>query len=289
MNKMPLLENMFNIILAILFFLCFFSLLAFYSATHPPKIVSSVTPKNFGLNYEVVTFTTEDNVFLHGWFIPAKNPHAKTIILLHGYGGDKGDILLSRVFLHQDYNLLLFDFRYFGENVGSYSTVGVNEIKDIRAALNYLHSRGINEVGVWGLSMGGAVALMAATTMKEIKAIVAESSYARLDMMADIYFRIPLLRYPLGKLMRLWGYIFLGYDAKDISPMEAAAQLTIPILLIHSKSDTQIPYEHMELLQKSLKNNSSAEFLIYEEMPHGGIDAATEKRINEFFAKSIEN
>ena len=34
------------------------------------------------------------------------------MILLHGYPADKGNILPVLAFLHADFNLLLFDFRY---------------------------------------------------------------------------------------------------------------------------------------------------------------------------------
>src|SRR3990167_11069470 len=178
------------------------SLLGFYLAIRPFRITSSITPKEMGLAYEKVSFRTEDNVLLHGWFIPAKKTPAKTLILLHGYPADKGNILPVMAFLHAKYNLLLFDFRYFGESEGWYSTAGKNEVLDLRAAIQYLGTKGIHEVGVWGFSLGGAVAIMTAPHSPEIKAIVAESSYARLDWMAQEYYRLPLLRYPLASLTR---------------------------------------------------------------------------------------
>lgn len=49
--------------------------------------------------------------------------------------------------------------------------------------------RGIDEVSMCRFSMGGAVALMTAPRMPEIKAIVSESSYARLDLMAHEMYR----------------------------------------------------------------------------------------------------
>lgn len=84
-----------------------------------------------------------------------------------------------------------------------------NEILDLLAAIHYLQSRHIHEVGVWGFSLGGAAALMTAPLAP------AESSYARLDWMAYDFYRIPFLKYPLGELTRLWGLLFLHYDIKD--------------------------------------------------------------------------
>lgn len=271
----------------ILIFFLLLSLWGFYFAIRPLRIITLVTPKQFDLNYDTVTFRTKDHVLIKGWFIPNKNPRAKTIILLHGYPADKGDLLASRLFLHQDYHLLLIDFRYLGESEGSYSTAGFKEVKDLKAAIKWLHSRGIHELGIWGISMGAAVALMAAPSSKEIKAVVAESSYARLDMMAAQYFTIPLLRYPLGQLMRLWGWLFLGYDAKKVSPMDAAAQLTIPVLLIHSQTDALIPFSQAKLIQAALRNNPHAEFLFFADEPHGGLPPDYQSKIKAFFARSL--
>lgn len=271
----------------VLFLFFAMSLWGFYTAIYPLKINSSITPAAYNLEYETVQFRTPDNIILQGWFIPAKKPNAKTIILLHGYGADKGNILPSRLFLNSDYNLFFFDFRYFGESGGDYSTAGADEIKDLRAAIDYLKSRGINEVGVWGLSMGGAVALMSAVQMKEIKAVVAESSYARLDLVADNYYQIPIIRYPLGWLMRMWGYLILGYDAKTVSPMDAVSKLTIPILLFHSRNDALIPISHAVLLQSVLRANPNAEVIIIEKVPHGGLDKDYQIKVREFFGKSL--
>jgi len=281
------LKNTFYIVLLLLFFFMLVSLWGFFSAIYPVKLISAYTPKHFGVAYEEVSFRTEDNVLLRGWFILSPHPQAKTIILLHGYGADKGNILPSRLFLYPEYNLLFFDFRYFGESKGDYSTAGLDEVKDLRAAIQYLHSRGIHEVGVWGISMGGAVALMAAVQMQEIKAVIAESSYARLDLVANQYYQIPLLRYPIGMLMRFWAYVILGQDAKSVSPMDDAAQLTIPVLLIHSRNDYLIPFKHAELLQEALKNNPHAEFLHFETSPHGGREEGYETRIKQFLKKSL--
>lgn len=265
------------------------SLLGFYLAIRPFRIISSNTPKDFNIRYETVSFYTRDGVQLQGWFIPCPNPKAKTIILLHGYPADKGDILPSRLFLHEDYHLLFFDFRYFGKSGGHYSTLGKNEVLDLQGAIEYLHSRGIHEVGVWGFSLGGAVALMTAPSAPEIKAIVAESSYARLDWLANEYYRIPLLSYALGELTRLWGIVFLQYDLKKVSPIIAAENLKIPVLLIHSKQDNVIPFRHALALEKALKHDPQLEVIFTDNQLHGEPIKNYQAVISDFFDRSLNH
>ncbi|MDP3640099.1 MAG: alpha/beta fold hydrolase [Nanoarchaeota archaeon] len=280
-------KMLWKILLVLVFFLLFTSFWGFYISVKPPKIISEITPKDLGLDYEQVTFTTADTIKIAGWWIPAKMAEAKTIILLHGYPADKGDILPGLAFLHKKYNLLLFDFRYLGQSEGRYSTAGAKETDDLHAAINFLKSRGVSEAGVWGFSMGGAVALMTAAKAPEIKAIVSESSYARLDLMAPALYQIPLLKYPLAKLTLLWAKLFLGINASDVSPMESATKLSIPILLIHSTNDEVISFRHAELLQEKLKNNLKTEFWFEENLIHGQFGGEYQKRIEDFFERNL--
>lgn len=252
-------------------------------ATHPAKITSKINPATYGLRYETIQFMTSDNVLIKGWFIPNNNPTAKTIILLHGYPADKSDILPLLIFLSKQYNLLLFDFRYLGESQGSYSTIGVKEILDLRAALKYLNTRGINEVGVWGFSMGAAVALLTAPNSPEIKAIVADAPYARLDWMANDYFAIPGVNYIVGNLLRFWAWLFLEIDIKNVRPVNAVQKIKVPLLFIYHKRDQVIRYEHMLLIQEAIRNHPRAKIVILDQSHHGEVSANYQNLINDFF------
>ncbi|MGH7848424.1 MAG: alpha/beta hydrolase [Candidatus Binatia bacterium] len=277
-----------SLLFLVVFFFFFASLWGFYNAVRPFKIVSSITPKDLGLDYEEVSFVSSDKVTLHGWFIRHKqSQEAKTIIALHGYPADKGNILPVVGFLTEKYNLLLFDFRYLGASGGRYSTVGAEETRDLRSAIEFLKSRGIREIGVWGFSMGAAVALMAAPQLAEVKAVVSDSSYARLDFLAPVLFRLPFLKYPLAWLTQLWARLFLGVDLEKVSPMESAKNLHIPVLIIHSKDDLLIPFQHAALLQEALRNNGKARFWFHEDLFHGQLSPDYQRRVADFFATTL--
>ncbi len=282
----------YKIFLAVVSFSLFTSLWGFYSSIKPPKITSKITPSDLGLKYEEVSFTTTDNIKIAGWLIPSfaeatDGKPASTIILLHGYPADKGDILPLMSFLHKKYNLLLFDFRYLGKSEGKYTTAGAKEVEDLLAAIRFLESRGIKEVGVWGFSMGGAVALMTASKAPEIKVIVSESSYASLNLMTTELYRIPILKYPLAYLTGIWTKIILGIDLKKVSPTAGVKDLNIPILLVHSKNDEVIPFLNALLIQEALKDNLRAEFWFQENLVHGQLGNEYQKRIEDFFEKYL--
>jgi dipeptidyl aminopeptidase/acylaminoacyl peptidase len=274
-------------VLFVFLFFILLSLIGFVTSIKPQKFISKTTPEDLGMEYEDVLFSTKDGVKLRGWFIPNLNEHSKTIILLHGYPADKGDILPVMSFLGKKFNLFLFDFRYLGESGGSISTAGAKETGDLLAAIGYLKSRDIKEVGIWGFSMGGAVALMTAGDAPEIKAVISESSYARLDLMARELYRIPILKYPLAYLTGFWSKIFLGVHPKNVSPAESVKKLDIPILIVHSKDDQVVPFDHALLLREALKENQRAEFWFDESLRHGQLGSEYQKRIIEFFDENL--
>ena len=276
-----------RIVLIVSAILIILSLWGFYISIRPPKILSSITPRDLNMAYEKVSFKTADGLILRGWYIPSVKTTVKTLILLHGYPADKGNILPALAFLHEDFNLLLFDFRYLGESAGSYSTAGAREVEDLLAAIQFLKGRSITELGVWGFSMGGAVALMTIAKAPEIRAVVSESSYANLNDMALELFKIPLLNYPMAYLVRLWAKLFLGIDLRDVSPAERVRHTAIPILLTHSSGDEVIPFSHGQELRQALAKNPNAEFWFKDRAIHGQLDLDYRQRVRDFFLKHM--
>jgi dipeptidyl aminopeptidase/acylaminoacyl peptidase len=279
--------TLFRIVLIAFSFLVIVSLWGFYSSIRPPRIISRLTPGNLKIAYDAVSFTTADGLTLRGWYIPAAQRTEKTVILLHGYPADKGNILPALAFLHEDFNLFLFDFRYLGESEGSYSTAGAKEVEDLLAAVRFLKNRGITEVGVWGFSMGGAVALMAIEKAPEIRAVIAESSYASLAQMAFQLLPIPLLNYPVAYLVGFWAKLFLGIDLGKVSPLESVRNAKVPILLIHSSADAVIPFSHARQLQEAMAHHPGAEFWFNEGFAHGQLHSDYETRVENFFNKNL--
>ncbi|HEY7316940.1 MAG TPA: alpha/beta fold hydrolase [Candidatus Binatia bacterium] len=276
-----------RIVLIVIAALVILSLWGFYISIRPPKLVSAITPRDLMMTYEDVSFKTSDGLSLSGWYIPSAKKIEKTLILLHGYPADKGNILPALAFLHNDFNLLLFDFRYLGKSEGSYSTAGAKEVEDLLAAVQFLKNRQVNEVGVWGFSMGGAVGLMAIEKAPEIRAVVSESSYSSLAAMTFELMKIPLLNYPIAYLIGFWAKLFLGIDVRDASPADRIRNTSIPILLIHSSADAVIPFSHAKLLQQALAKNPNAEFWFHDDFAHGQLATDYRTRIKDFFLKHM--
>ncbi len=273
-------------------FLVLFSLYGFWVATHPPRYITNLTPKDFGWEFEEITLRTTDGLKLAAWFVPAQNQSDKVIIMLHGYPADKANLLPWSKFLHEEFNLFFLDFRYFGNSEGSMTTIGYKEQQDLKAAIDYLEDKGFSKIGAMGFSLGGAVGILTASRDDRLKAIVSDSAFANIDLMAHEFYKpLFVLKYPLTFLTKLWAQIFLGINPDEIAPEKKAAGLTVPVLLIHSKKDQTISFENALRIQKALKNNPKAEFLFLEEGVHGGLSANLqleyEKRVIEFFKENL--
>lgn len=278
---------MLNLFLGLCLFLLIFSLFGLLVSIRPPRIHSPYQPHQFVSSYEDITLTTSDGLALKGWFIPQEKSD-KAVIALHGYPADKSNILPGLLFLHKDFNLLFLDFRYFGSSEGSITTAGARETKDLAAALEFLRARGFKKIGVWGFSLGGSVALMSIAHSSAIKAIVAESAYAELSLMArETYRHLLFLKYPLGFLTGIWAKLLLGVDIDKASPVKGVRNSRSPILIIHSTTDQVIPFSHALRLKEALADNPKAEFWFREGLSHGQLGTEYEDRVRLFFQENL--
>ena len=151
------------------------------AATNVPRPPIGATPIDRGLAYESVTMTTSDGVRLVGWYLPSTNGAA--VVLLHGAGSTRSDVLDEAVVLHRHgFGVLMVDARGHGESGGRAMDFGWNGDADIAAATGFLASRpdvDPRRIGVVGLSMGGEEALGASGSNALIRAVVAEGATAR--------------------------------------------------------------------------------------------------------------
>lgn len=259
-----------------------FSALSFWLAVRPPRIAIPLTPGDYRLAAEEITVRTDDGLRLAGWLIP--RPGAPAVILLHGYPAEKGDMVPLAAALAPHLTTLLLDLRYFGRSEGGATTLGHRERRDLERAIDLLATRGHPVVGVFGFSLGGAIALTTAAQDPRIRAVAAYAPFADLRALGhDLYRWMGPLRRPFVGLMLVWARLTFGRDITEPSPARAAAALAIPVLLVHSRGDEQIPFHHAERLRAALAANPRAEFEFMATGRHGELPAGFGERLARFF------
>lgn len=188
---------------------------------------------------EDVTFTTDDGVTLHGWFVPAEStPARSTVIVFNGNAGHRGmRAPLASALARQGVATLLFDYRGYGDNSGSPSEDGLT--KDARAARGYLTTRSDVDTGrvvYFGESLGAAVALRLATETPPL-ALVLRSPFTSLTDVGRFHY--PFL--PVRWLLR-----------DRYASLERAGSVTCPTLVIAGDRDGIIPVEQSRRLYAAL-------------------------------------
>jgi fermentation-respiration switch protein FrsA (DUF1100 family) len=206
-----------------------------------PDSVRYETPDVLGLRYENVQFASADGTRLSGWFLPAENrsspKEAKgTVVHFHGNAQNMSAHWRFVAWLpKQGYNVLVFDYRGYGQSEGKPEPKGVFE--DSNAALNYVRARSDidpERLFVFGQSLGGtnAIAVVGAGNRAGVKAAAIESTFYSYSSIAND---------------KLRGAGLLVSDEYAASKYVAAVS-PIPLLFIHGTADQVIPFAHSRRL-----------------------------------------
>ncbi len=198
-----------------------------------PSAIVDITPDKINLQYEEVNLTTSDNVTINGWYIPTEETQ-NTILVAHGNGGNISDMMETiRQFHSMGLNIFIFDYRGYGQSTGHPDEAGT--YIDAETAWKYLVTKrqiDENKIILFGVSLGGAIAIELAHNHKPLGLIV-ESSFTSLpDIAAKLYPFLPV------RLISRYDY----NSAKKIG------NVNTPVLVIHSSNDEMVPFSHGQKL-----------------------------------------
>jgi len=203
------------------------------------------TPEELDLDFEDVTFTSEDGLSLNGWYVPAEDSRF-TVLFCHGNGGNIMHRLDTINVLHNlGLSCFIFDYRGYGNSAGKPTEEGT--YLDVRAAYDWLienKKARREEIIFFGRSLGGSIVSQLATKV-EPRAVVLESSFTSY---VDI-----------GK--RFYPYMPVRWSARfSYRTIDYIKQIHCPILLIHSRGDEVIPFEFgLELYEAANEPKEFAE------------------------------
>lgn len=206
---------------------------------------------------------TIDNVTIQGELLAAGND--KVIIYCHrllrdGWGDEFER--MAEVF-SQGYDLIAISFRGHGSSYGS-SSVGGQEILDLRAAVSYAKNSGYRKVAVVGAGMGGTIGVRAALIFGNIDALVviSPSGFApdiapfSIGILSDIALGSAFGRIPLQIVTN----IRLGERYSSGFPVDILPFLEhVPTLIIHSSDDR---YVSMEKLEHALEERFASDDIV---------------------------
>ena len=199
---------------------------------------------------ESVTIPSRDPaISVSGWFIAADDPGAPVVLVVHGHTSCKRDrtVLLPAGMLYRGgFSVLLIDLRDHGDSSredGRYAG-GTDEYRDVLGAWDWLQEeRGFDarRIGLVGISLGAATALIAAGETPALAATWADSSYA--DIRVAIRAELALNGYPtfLEQGGLLMARLFTGDNLAARSPLESVRRLgSRPLAIVHGEADGRL-------------------------------------------------
>jgi fermentation-respiration switch protein FrsA (DUF1100 family) len=207
------------------------------NALHPPRLIPpGNTLREENISYQYVDLITDDGIRLAAWYTPPRK--GAVILLAHGYGDNRPE-WIHALLAKKGYGVLSWDARAHGESDGEISTIGYLEALDVKAALEYaLAQPGVEHVGAWGGSMGGATLIRAAADFPEIEALFVDSSFATLDEEVNYLVPVPILN-PLTKFL---AYTETGINVNSVNPLHDISLISPrPVYIVHGTGDTVAP------------------------------------------------
>jgi dipeptidyl aminopeptidase/acylaminoacyl peptidase len=259
------------------------------------KRTTLLEPKDAGLPQEHLLIRTRDGLKLDAWFVPRRQQARGTILYLHGVGDCKIDgVALARLLFNHGFNVLLYDSRRHGESEGSYCTYGYYEKHDVSTVIDMLTARRDvhrGKVGIFGTSMGAAVAIQAAAIDPRICAVVAEASFTDLRTISVDYQRriVKLPWHFLRNVAMSRSQEIANFKARDVSPIEDVRKLKTPLLFIHGTEDKFIKVEYSKLLFEAAAEPK--ELLLIEGANHNDLwqvgGMVYERKVVDFFERHL--
>jgi len=168
-------------------------------------------------------------------------------------------VALGEALEQRDVPMLRFDFAGCGDSEGElFAMTCSGRVKDVDAAVAFLAAQGVERFGLFGSSVGGTVALLAAARDERIVGVATLAAVAHIESTTELQ----------PSLVRDWeekGYIEtasgrLGRafydDARAHDVVAAVRILHAPLLVLHGEDDPTVPVSDAHDIASAARNAS---------------------------------
>nr|WP_320049724.1 alpha/beta fold hydrolase [uncultured Desulfuromonas sp.] len=206
------------------------------------------------LDAEFIELKTTDGEVLSALYRPGRN--GATIILCHGYKMDCSEMIPIAAMLERyGYGVLLPDLRSHGSSSGELISFGFHEWHDIEAAVEFIVRQHPGEnLGLFGNSMGGALALCYAARDPRIKAVIAQSPFASIAHTINLSVKrfTGLPPYPFATLINFFAQRQLKFNSAAVAPLHCIGDISPrAIFLMMGGQDQVVPAQGIFALEQA--------------------------------------
>lgn len=214
-----------------------------------PQRIQFATPDILGVIYEDVLLETDGGIKLHGWKLLAKTKAHGTVLFFHGNGENISSHFANVHWLtDHGYDVYLFDYRGYGKSQGIAQLDAVVDDLDFMISYSVKQLSQAENLIVIGHSLGGSLAIHAVANteyknrIKTLITVEAFSDYHEVtqDVLSTSWLTW-LFQWPLSFTVD-----------NSYRPLNSIAKIApIPLMIMHSKQDEIIPFEHAESLYEA--------------------------------------
>ncbi|HZZ41964.1 MAG TPA: alpha/beta fold hydrolase [Tepidisphaeraceae bacterium] len=235
-------------------------------------LLKRLSPADLDMPYEPLSFPIRDQqtgspLTIASWWIP--NPNApnspRTALLIHGYADAKvGSIAWAPLFHTLGYHVLAIDLRAHGDSTGLNVTAGFWDRHDLSQVIDQLrHQRPhqTQELILFGISLGAAVAIATAELRDDLTAVIVESPFA--DYPTAILSHANLMGMPGPSFVRRaisHAQRLSQSDFQSVTPARLIPLIHCPILVISAGNDPLVGTSLPELQSAINQRHDHSQF-----------------------------
>lgn len=247
-----------------------------YGIIQPLRVNEPITPSDLQLESETIEVITADSIQLRGYWIKSMGEVSSgIIILLHGISSCKEHLLrLSRELAIMGIETIVLDGRAHGESGGQFNTYGFKEKYDIVHIVDRIKTQQPDlPIGIWGHSLGGAIAIQALATDPRIEFGIVTSTFTDLETIVYDYqqrITLGLGTEGLSNFLLQRASKIASFPPAKVKPIESVKEVEQPMLIAHGDSDRKISVEYGTALFQHLKSQDK-ELIIVQGAGHDNL------------------
>ncbi len=200
-----------------------------------PNRVLYADPDKAGIRYDLVAYPSANGRRLTALWFPAEGPAQGTVVHFHGNFANMSNHFPASFFLSKrGFNLLVFDYQGYGASEGKPNRR--NTVEDGLASVQWALDKSTAPVGIFGQSLGAAVAAVATAREPRVKAVVLESCFTTYRAASKHVLKQNWVTWPFA-----WVFPPL-FVRRTLDPWDAVEKIAPrPVFFIHGTADQIVP------------------------------------------------
>lgn len=265
-------------------------------------------PEQYGLTARRVDLRSRAGRRISAWWIAAHpdGDGRATVVLVHGRGGNRSDMLPTAKFLvAAGYDALAIDLRAHGDSEGEYLSPGYLEVEEVDTAIAYAHRASPRPVVLLGYSVGAVAVLHATSRGAPVAATIADSPFiSAFDVLdrfrarlrrdgASVWPRMALWFMARRSLAGLLSWMLRSggadaVDARRADLLPVLPRITVPVLFITGLRDDIAPTENAhEMIRAMRSRGTQIAELPASHTTHRDAPTAYEQTVLAFLARIV--